>query len=148
MSGDVQRGNRGCDEAGPQPAADAVSKVCLVVDDSRVIRTVISNILKTLNMTVLEAGNGRQALEICNKTCPDLILLDWNMPVMDGLECLRALRAAQNEHRPIVVMCTTECTLPKIKTAIAEGADEYIMKPFSSEILIQKLECVGLPVGA
>lgn len=119
-------------------------KSCIVVDDSRVIRMVARKILEELGFQVSEAEDGKAALDICKSTMPDGVLLDWNMPVMDGLEFLKALRALPNGAEAKVVFCTTENDLNHIQEAIANGADEYIMKPFDSEIVQSKFEQVGL----
>ena len=119
-------------------------KTCLVVDDSRVIRKVARRILEDLSFKVDEAGNGAEALSQCRATMPDAILLDWNMPVMNGLEFLQSLRADPGGDRPIVVFCTTENDLSAISQAMNAGANEYIMKPFDSEIVQYKFAEVGL----
>jgi two-component system chemotaxis response regulator CheY len=119
-------------------------KKFLVVDDSRVIRNVARRILEALSFKVEEAADGQQALDACKRAMPDAILLDWNMPVMDGISFLRALRASPGGDAPIVLFCTTETELSKIQTAIEAGANEYIMKPFDSEIVESKLSQVGL----
>jgi two-component system chemotaxis response regulator CheY len=118
--------------------------LCLVVDDSRVVRRVAVEILKGLNFRIGEAEHGGKAVDFCKETVPDFVLLDWNMPEVDGLTCLKALRAMNLEPRPRVVMCTTENAMPKIQEALAAGADEYIMKPYDREVLIDKLEQFGL----
>jgi two-component system, chemotaxis family, chemotaxis protein CheY len=117
---------------------------CLVVDDSKVIRKVARHILETLNFTVEEAEDGREALSRCDANMPDVILLDWNMPVMSGMEFLRALRQSERVDQPKVVFCTTENDIAHIRAAIAAGADEYVMKPFDRETLHSKLQIVGL----
>ncbi|MFM8801941.1 MAG: response regulator [Tagaea sp.] len=119
-------------------------KTFLVVDDSRVIRNVARRILEALNFKVDEAADGQQALDACLRGLPDAILLDWNMPVMDGIQFLRALRALPGGDAPVVLFCTTETELTKIQTAIEAGANEYIMKPFDSEIVESKLSQLGL----
>ncbi|NMM46382.1 response regulator [Rhodospirillaceae bacterium KN72] len=119
-------------------------KSCIVVDDSRVIRMVARKILEELGFEVREAEDGKEALDLCQKSIPDGILLDWNMPVMDGLEFLKQLRKLPNGGTTKVVFCTTENDLSHIQEAIAAGADEYIMKPFDSEIVQSKFEQVGL----
>jgi two-component system, chemotaxis family, chemotaxis protein CheY len=119
-------------------------KTCLVVDDSRVIRKVARRILEDMSFKVDEAGNGSEALSHCRATMPDAILLDWNMPVMNGLEFLQSLRADPGGERPVVVFCTTENDLSAISQAMHAGANEYIMKPFDSEIVQSKFAEVGL----
>ena len=119
-------------------------KTCLVVDDSKVIRKVARHILETLEFTVSEAGDGQEALDSCRQSAPDVVLLDWNMPVMSGMEFLRALGEAELSRRPKVVFCTTENGIGHIRAAIEAGADEYVMKPFDRETLYSKLQIVGL----
>ena len=119
-------------------------KTCLVVDDSRVIRKVARRILEDLSFTVDEAEDGSAALSRCRSTMPDAILLDWNMPVMNGIEFLKVLRSDPGGDRPVVVFCTTENNLSSIGQAIEAGANEYIMKPFDSEIIQSKFAEVGL----
>ena len=119
-------------------------KTCLVVDDSKVIRKVARHILQTLNFTVREAGDGREALDSCLHEAPDVVLLDWNMPVMGGMDFLRALKTSAVVRRPKVVFCTTENGMAHIRAAIEAGADEYVMKPFDRETLESKLQIVGV----
>jgi two-component system chemotaxis response regulator CheY len=119
-------------------------KRCLIVDDSSVIRKVARRILENFGFTVLEASDGRQALDACSKEMPEAILLDWNMPVMDGFDFLRALRSMPSGDKPKVVFCTTENDLAHIARAMHAGADEYIMKPFDKEIVEAKFQEVGL----
>ncbi len=119
-------------------------KTCLVVDDSRVIRMVARKILEELNFKVVEAEDGKAALDACTATMPDCVLLDWNMPIMDGLEFLKEMRKLPNGENVMVVFCTTENDLDHIQEAIAAGANEYIMKPFDSEIIQSKFVQVGL----
>ena len=121
-----------------------MSPLCLVVDDSRVIRRMATDILKSMGLRTAEAEHGGKAVEFCRQMVPDMVLLDWNMPEMDGISCLRALRAMALEPRPIVVMCTTESSFSKIQEALEAGADEYIMKPYDREVLLDKLVQVGL----
>ncbi len=118
-------------------------KTCLVVDDSKVIRKVARHILETMDFAVSEAGDGREALDRCIASPPDVILLDWNMPVMSGMDFLRALRDTQLGSRPKVVFCTTENGMAHIRAAIEAGADEYVMKPFDRDTLHSKLQIVG-----
>ena len=122
----------------------AAVKSCLVVDDSRVIRMVARRILEQLGFQIAEAEDGKKALEACQKKMPDAILLDWNMPVMTGIEFLRALRKTAGGTSPVVVFCTTENDMSRIREAIEAGANEYIMKPFDRDILEAKLVQAGL----
>lgn len=119
-------------------------KYCLIVDDSKVIRTIARRILEELSFRTEEATNGIEALGVCRKEMPDVILLDWNMPVMSGIDFLKELRKLTGGERPVVVFCTTENDLKHIQEAIQAGANEYIMKPFDSEILQAKFEQVGV----
>ena len=119
-------------------------KKCLVVDDSKVIRKVARHILESLDLTVSEAVDGQDALTQCEASPPDVVLLDWNMPVMSGMEFLRAMGEEPLPHRPKVVFCTTENGMAHIRAAIEAGADEYVMKPFDRETLHSKLQIVGV----
>ena len=119
-------------------------KTCLVVDDSRLIRMVARKILLELEFEVREAADGQQALLACEERLPNAVLLDWNMPIMDGIEFLVALRGLPGGAAPIVVFCTTENDPQHIQKAIEMGADEYIMKPFDSDIIQSKFAQVGL----
>lgn len=119
-------------------------KTCLIVDDSKVVRMVARKILEGLNFEIAEAEDGQQALDICTQNMPHAVLLDWNMPVKNGLEFLQELRAMSDVSQPIVVFCTTENDMSHIQEAISAGANEYIMKPFDSEIIESKFSQVGL----
>jgi two-component system chemotaxis response regulator CheY len=117
---------------------------CLVVDDSRVIRKVACRILQDLRFDTNEAEDGLAALAACRSHMPELILLDWNMPNMNGIEFLKTLRRERGGDRPVVVFCTTENDVAHITEALGAGANEYIMKPFDREIMEAKLAEVGL----
>ncbi|WP_142849954.1 PleD family two-component system response regulator [Telmatospirillum sp. J64-1] len=119
-------------------------KSCLIVDDSKVIRMVAKKILTELSFATVEAEDGQVALDACKKAMPDAVLLDWNMPVMNGIDFLRELRKLPEGGKPVVVFCTTENDIEHIQEAISAGANEYIMKPFDSEILQTKFAQVGL----
>jgi len=131
----------------PQPElslTDETMKTCLIVDDSAIIRKVARRILETLNFRVVEAENGERAFALCQRQLPDAILLDWNMPKMDGYEFLRALRVLPGGNRPKIVFCTTENDVPHIARALQAGANEYIMKPFDKDIVQEKFQEIGL----
>jgi len=119
-------------------------KHCLVVDDSRVIRKVACRILEDMEFSCIEAEDGQQALDKCKQSMPEAILLDWNMPVMNGIDFLKALRNEAGGDKPVVVFCTTENDMGHITEALRAGANEYIMKPFDSDILSAKFAEVGL----
>ncbi len=119
-------------------------KSCLVVDDSKVIRRVARQILEELDFQVAEAVDGQDALEQCGTSMPDAILLDWNMPVMNGIDFLIALRDKYKGEMPTVLFCTTENDLTHIQRALEAGASEYIMKPFDRDIIESKFSQVGL----
>jgi two-component system chemotaxis response regulator CheY len=116
---------------------------CLVVDDSRVVRKAARRILEKRGFTVQEAENGLQALEACRAAMPRLVLLDWNMPVMDGMEFLKAARAEFGPDQPVIMLCTTESEFERIVMALSAGAQEYIMKPFDDAIMTGKLVQLG-----
>ena len=119
-------------------------RTCLVVDDSKVVRKVASRILEALAFDPVEAADGLEALALCRAQMPDVVLLDWIMPVMDGREFLRALRADPGGDAPVVIFCSARDTPLEIAEALADGADEYIMKPFDSDIVAAKFAEAGL----
>lgn len=115
-------------------------KTVLLVDDSRAVRLAGKRIFESLGFGTLEAGDGQQALDVvaANPTI-DAVLLDWNMPIMNGLDFLKALRS-----QPVVVMCTTENDIKHITDALTAGANEYVMKPFTEDIIREKLQETGV----
>ncbi len=118
-------------------------RTCLVVDDSKIVRKVAHDMLKSLGFSVTEAEDGQKALSICAAQLPDFVLLDWNMPVMDGMEFLKEFRKRYGPSR-IVIFCTTMTDMSNIMAAMTAGANEYVMKPFDKDILEGKLKQVGL----
>jgi two-component system, chemotaxis family, chemotaxis protein CheY len=117
---------------------------CLVVDDSRTVRKAARRILERLGFSVAEAGDGTEALAACRAAMPQVVLLDWNMPVMDGITFLRHARAEFGPDHPTVVLCTTEAAMERIVEALGAGAQEYIMKPFDEDLLRDKFQQAGL----
>jgi two-component system, chemotaxis family, chemotaxis protein CheY len=122
----------------------------LVVDDSRAVRMIISRTLKELGFEVCDASNGREALEVieAQKNTVSLVLADWNMPEMNGLDLLKALRRKPELSSLVVVMVTTETESGQMVAALEAGANEYIMKPFTKDVLVEKLELVGIHPSA
>ena len=118
-------------------------KSCLIVDDSMVIRKVARHILEMMQFEVAEAADGKEALDHVAQATPDVILLDWNMPIMSGMDFLRAYRSTVEVPSAKVIFCTTENGIGHIQAAIDAGADEYVMKPFDRETLESKLQIVG-----
>lgn len=125
------------------PVAPARPRHCLLVDDSRVMRKVAQRIIAGLGYEVTEAENGEEALARCKVAMPDLILLDWEMPVMSGVEFVAALRRIEGGVRPKVVFCTSKSGTPDIFQGIGAGADEYVTKPFDEKTLVAKLQGIG-----
>ena len=119
-------------------------KTCLIVDDSRMIRRVAGRIIKDLGFETIEAINGQDALDKCLIEMPDAILVDWAMPVMDGFDFVKNLRDVPDGDKPTVVFCTAVRDIERIVEALAVGADEYIMKPFDSDIIESKFALAGI----
>jgi two-component system chemotaxis response regulator CheY len=118
----------------------------LVVDDSRAVRMILAKTLKELGFEVREAANGREALEVieAEKTAVSLVLVDWNMPEVNGFELLQQLRRKPELASLVVVMVTTETELDRMAAALEAGANEYVMKPFTRDILVEKLQLAGI----
>lgn len=123
-----------------QEASAAAVKTCLIVDDSRVIRKVAAKIAASLGYLPVEAQDGHEALARCKQAMPDLVLTDWTMPEMDGIEFVSKLRAIPTPREPVVVFCTSNGEARDIHEGIAAGADDYIVKPFDEAALRAKLE--------
>jgi two-component system chemotaxis response regulator CheY len=119
-------------------------RTCLVVDDSRVIRKIATKIAASLGYNVIEAENGEEALARCKRAMPDLVLTDWQMPEMDGIEFVAELRAIATPHPPKIVFCTSKGAAADIHKGIAAGADDYVIKPFDEATLSAKLEKIGV----
>ena len=119
--------------------------LALVIDDSRAARSIISNILRELGMSVLQAANGLEALETLQKTPGvELLLVDWNMPAMNGLEFIKAVRADPAYQGVRVLMVTSEAETAQVRLALESGADEYLMKPFTKDVLVAKLNLLDV----
>ena len=119
----------------------------LVIDDSRAMRLILGRMLRDLGFDVAEAGDGQQALALRDEgLSPELVLVDWNMPQMTGIEFLQAVRRPPYSSSAKVVMVTTETEMPQVIRALDAGADEYVMKPFSKEAILDKLMMLGFEV--
>jgi len=117
----------------------------LVVDDSRAMRAILTRLMTGLGFEVSQAGDGAQALAVLAAGLrPDVALVDWNMPVMDGLTFVRAVRSRQELRDIPLMMVTTESEQGQIVRALAAGAHEYVIKPFSDEVIAGKLALLGL----
>lgn len=119
----------------------------LVIDDSRTMRLILGRMLRDLGLDVSEASNGRDALtQLDAGLSPSVILVDWNMPEMTGIEFVEAVRQPPYESTAKLVMVTTETEVPQVRRALASGADEYVMKPFTSDAIIEKLQLLGVQI--
>jgi two-component system chemotaxis response regulator CheY len=120
----------------------------LVIDDSRAMRSIVGNILKSLGFEVCDAAHGREGLERLEATPGvELVLVDWNMPEMNGLEFVQAVRGRREFDGLRIMMVTTETDAGRMIEALSKGADEYVMKPFTRDVILQKLEQLGMAVA-
>jgi len=122
----------------------------LIIDDSRAMRRILRQIVEPLGFRVVEAGNGREGLEaLAVNDQVELCLVDWNMPEMNGLEFIQAVRSDDGRQALKLVMVTTETEPRQMARALMAGVDEFVMKPFTSDILVDKLRLIGaLPAAA
>ncbi|MBK7859253.1 MAG: response regulator [Archangiaceae bacterium] len=117
----------------------------MVVDDSRATRMILKRALSSQGFEVVEAADGRAALDELTKTGPvDLALVDWNMPVMTGYELICEVRARRELDRMAIMMVTTETEATQVQRALDAGANEYVMKPFTEDVLKEKLLLLGM----
>lgn len=123
--------------------ASRAPRTCLIVDDSRVVRGIARRILEQFGYVASEAENGEEALGKCRTAMPQVILLDWNMPVMSGIDFLAALKKLGATPEPKIVFCTTNSDEAAIRSAIEAGAGSYLLKPFDEQTLRTALERVG-----
>lgn len=117
----------------------------LVVDDSRAIRMILAKMLREIGFEVFEAGHGGEAMEKLEQHgAPELALVDWNMPEVNGLELVQRMRADERYRETRVMMVTTETEISQVQAALEAGANEYLMKPFTKDAVLGKLEIMGL----
>lgn len=119
-------------------------KNCLIVDDSALSRTVARKILEDLDFRVCEASNFGQGLKLCEITVPDVVMVEWEARGTSVLPFLAALRSLADGRRAAVVFCTSRTARHDIVQGLAAGADDYVMKPFDSDVLRSKFERLGL----
>jgi two-component system, chemotaxis family, chemotaxis protein CheY len=123
-------------------------KQAMVVDDSRAMRAILGKFLRELGFDVTDATSGLEALvKIRKMACPDIVLVDWNMPEMDGCEFLRRIRGEDAYRTVPVMMVTTESEMDQVSVALEAGANEYLMKPFDKDALLEKLMLLGIDPG-
>jgi two-component system, chemotaxis family, chemotaxis protein CheY len=121
----------------------------LVIDDSRAMRSILRSILASLDFDVDEAADGREAVDILSRDEKfDLVLVDWNLPEMSGLEVVIEVRKDQRLAGLPLLMVTTETEFERVTQALQAGANEYIMKPFDRDMLLDKLVILGIPIEA
>ena len=118
----------------------------LVIDDSKSIRSILTKILVEIGFTVEEAGNGLEALDVIQKEKVDLALVDWNMPDMNGFEFIQEVRKDNTYKDMRMMMVTTETEMNKVVDALEAGANEYVMKPFTKDMIVEKLALMGMDI--
>ncbi len=117
----------------------------MVVDDSRAVRLILRRTLEKFGYQVFEARHGKEALTLlAQEPQIGLMLVDWNMPEMNGLELVRAVRSDPERARMVLMMVTTETEIEQMVRALAAGANEYVMKPFTEEVITDKLRLLGV----
>ena len=117
----------------------------LIIDDSKAMRCILGRMLRGLGFEVFEAANGREGLQRLQENRKiDLALVDWNMPEMNGLEFIQTVRAEQSYDGVLLMMVTTETEMENVARALAAGANEYVMKPFTQEVILEKLQMFGM----
>lgn len=117
---------------------------CVIADDSKIIRMLLSKIMTNLHFDVIEAEDGEEVVEMCEFNEPEVVIMDWRLPVLEGIDALYKIRSLKKIKQPKVMFCSSITDISKIREALNGGADDYIMKPFDEEIVISKLEILGL----
>ena len=119
---------------------------CLVIEDASITREILRILLTKLGFVVSDVPDAMVGLDFCAKVMPELVLVDWNLPEIDGIEFVGRMRKLPGGDSPKVVMCTIENDLTHIQRALANGVDEYLMKPFNLDVLARKLDSLGFSV--
>jgi len=117
---------------------------CIVVDDSQTIRMLLVKIMENFGFSVIEAESGEEALDLCRRENPDVIISDWRLPIMDGIDVLYKIRADRRIPQPKFIFCATVSDIEDMQMALDGGADDFIMRPFDEEIISSKLAILGL----
>lgn len=117
---------------------------CLIADDSKIIRMLLSKIMSNFGFVVLEAEDGEEVYELCVSNQPQLIIMDYNLPILDGIDVLYKIREDKKIKQPKIFFCSSFTDVDRIKQALNGGADDYVMKPFDEDIIASKLDIVGL----
>ena len=117
---------------------------CIIADDSKIIRMVLSKIFNNLGFSVLEAEDGEEVLTLCEKEEPSLIIMDWRLPIIDGIDVLYKIRGEYKFRQPRIIFCSSMIEPDRIREALDGGADDYLMKPFDEEIIVSKLKILGM----
>lgn len=118
-------------------------KTCLIVDDSETVRKLLRHIVEDMGFACIEAEHGEAAYDACRAQMPDVILLDWSMPIMNGLAFTQKLRQTAGGEKPVIIFCTSETDIGQIRKALEAGASEYVMKPFDASIIRSKFYLTG-----
>lgn len=117
---------------------------CLIADDSKIIRMLFAKIMGNLGFEILEAEDGEEVVELCQQTEPDLIVMDYRLPALDGIDAMYKIRNSRLANQPKIMFCSSLTDLDVIQEAMNGGADDYVMKPFDEEIIISKLAIMGM----
>lgn len=122
-------------------------QTCLIADDSKIMRMLLSKIMENFGYTVTEADDGEDLLEQCAKNIPDVIISDWNLPLIDGIDILYKIRSDKKITQPYFIFCSYIKDPEIIKQAIKGGADDFIMRPFDEDIIASKLKIIKIMRG-
>ena len=120
---------------------------CIVADDSKIMRMLISKIMENFGYSVDEAENGEDVLEQCAKNMPDLVICDWELPLIDGIDVLLKIRTDKKVKQPVFIFCSYKKDTQIIEQALNAGADDFIMCPFDEDIIASKLRIIKILRG-
>ena len=120
---------------------------CIIADDSKIMRMLLSKIMSNFGYNVFEAEDGGDLLELCAKNTPDLIICDWQLPLIDGVDVLLKIRSDKKIKQPIFIFCSYIKDVEIISQALSAGADDFIMRPFDEDIIASKLKIIKVSRG-